>query len=643
MIVPPSGSGHPLQRIEIDGRTLSKATRARNKLFLRFPRALPAIVGDRDLWYRTVATRLEILKSIINHDAGLPSLEHLLDRSSLTRRDRGKLVRLSQESRDLEAPLCQLAWIHLEEKAFRKVAHFLLANETKLQRVASLLKEPNRSRLVVILGDLASSGRAETAQTILDTLNHPATFMKPLSERLPPPGNPTHEAICRKADWRPLRRRSKLQWPEPSDEPIGSSLVGFICDLSKLDEDRWNHAVAWLEVLLPCELLDRWETYWSEIHALRRKADALYAMPTAGEARMKDRDRMARAFRRLETEGVPQRYPDVLILQSILRETERDRSDRRWQLKAVNTLRELPESTESLALRLNVFLLWDKLAKNFGWRPLKNLIILTQKFLEDRKTVALRSRVWRRELPRHLNYDNLEYRFLKGELGRARETDIFDLYRCWCDLELDNNEDLGYMPFLDFGAALLAATGNGKRSGKILCELFSRGLLKLAYELSTPQQKAVLLLSSGDTELIAQLLPRIGDVDLIESIVAGMRSLSQTDQVRQLLTDLILSREGVTALRLIETYNLMVVLAARDASVIRRATPRKLRRPPTDAVNWLRRYPTRLHPVLKELARDEEDAEEIVHHRNPRPLAKAPPATPRGVESPIDQTRTALL
>ena len=92
LVLPGPTSRAEVRALRVDRELIRRTTYARNALQRRFPRALPAVVGDVDAWAARLDARLELLKACVHDEAPLPTVEALLEAAGV----RSRLARWSR-------------------------------------------------------------------------------------------------------------------------------------------------------------------------------------------------------------------------------------------------------------------------------------------------------------------------------------------------------------------------------------------------------------------------------------------------------------------------------------------------------------------------------------------------------------------
>lgn len=99
----------PAEEVTLDGRHLSRATYALNKLRTELAPALPRLADEPDRWMESIERRLELLKGAIHHGGPLPprAFEDLFEPRSL----RDRAARMAEAEPRLRPLLDALAWV----------------------------------------------------------------------------------------------------------------------------------------------------------------------------------------------------------------------------------------------------------------------------------------------------------------------------------------------------------------------------------------------------------------------------------------------------------------------------------------------------------------------------------------------------
>jgi len=274
--------------LEVDRELLRRSTFARNSLRGRFPRALPAAVGDVDAWLARLDARLELLKACVHEGAALPDLEALLAagrvRTELARRARrlhGSLRGLLLAQQWLcwgDEPRLDAALGLLETRGAE--LRGLLGQEQGLGGSAALTRlgvpRELRSRVLALRwGDWLEDG-----QPLLELLADPRCWSLPT--RAEGFVQQLKQALVRRRKGSDERERVEEGFPRPAPT-LGPQLVEALFALPGREPERRARTLELGGLLFGREQLDAWEGWWALAGEAERRTRKLLGRRTRGK------------------------------------------------------------------------------------------------------------------------------------------------------------------------------------------------------------------------------------------------------------------------------------------------------------------------------------------------------------------------
>ena len=272
----------PAEEMRIEGRHLSRATFALNKLRGELAPALPRLFSAPQRWLAAAEARLEVIKGAIHRGAPLPPL--LGADLSLPRAQQERARALASTQPVLRPLLGALSWIH--------------AGDPERMRTGLVMAERWSQGFVVLLARYGETP-AVVAMLRLEQLaaDHGADRVQPLAACLCDAR--THEIpklwgpeICSQI-LQGLGRRAKA--PLPNELPagtLGKDLLRWCDDLVQQSQRTQRAALGLFALATPLPLIERWALWWQETARLLAAARELRAQRYERTSRQQLRDRL---------------------------------------------------------------------------------------------------------------------------------------------------------------------------------------------------------------------------------------------------------------------------------------------------------------------------------------------------------------
>ena len=139
--------------IKVDSMTISKAQRTVNTLYKDYPIALPAVVGDADLWYKRCCDYINYAKALIDSN---PQTINSLFEQNLKYKASSKIQESGIKQTEVVA---QLSWKYfMERKGLKKALKFFndknlpdakIDNQDLINLTALYSLEPTKSKCFI--------------------------------------------------------------------------------------------------------------------------------------------------------------------------------------------------------------------------------------------------------------------------------------------------------------------------------------------------------------------------------------------------------------------------------------------------------------------------------------------------------------
>jgi hypothetical protein len=254
MSVPPQA---PAQEIRIEGRHLSRATWAINKLRTELAPGLPRLADDPDGWLSSIESRLQLLKGAIHHGRPLPPADSLVQ---------------------------ILSWVHAGDPARARTVLGLAQGWSAGYGVLAgrLGEQPGLLVMLRLLQLAADHGKKRVdalASCLFDVRIHDVNMEK------------GWEACQRIMDG--LKRDPEA--PVPDELPAGSLgrlLTPWCEELVQESRRAQQFALRLFELATPLPAMEPWGIWWDTLGRLLREARVLAAKPYEKESRKALRARL---------------------------------------------------------------------------------------------------------------------------------------------------------------------------------------------------------------------------------------------------------------------------------------------------------------------------------------------------------------
>jgi hypothetical protein len=280
--------GTPAVEMSLDGRHLSQATYALNKLRGELAPSLALLVDEPEAWMDTAEHRLERLKGAV-HRGDRPS-RRLFQEDFFPRGFREEATSLAAGEPRLKLLLNALAWVHAGHPARARA----LLGEVRdwgpgLESLTARLGEVPALVALLRLAQLAASHGRERIEALAACL---------LDERIHDMALKHGPGTCHQI-LLGLGRGSKDPLPAvlPAAESLGLELARWCEDLVQQNRRAQQQALRLFELVTPLPLAERWASWWEVTRRLLREAHRLRALPYERESRKGLRKQVKRHLR----------------------------------------------------------------------------------------------------------------------------------------------------------------------------------------------------------------------------------------------------------------------------------------------------------------------------------------------------------
>ncbi len=468
---PAPGIDHEPRSLVVDGSVISKATRNRTRLLRQFPRALPRVVGDRELWRRDTERRLERVKRLVNRGEAAPGAAELLAEASIPSGLRRRAEPLAAEGHALEPVLARAAWVCSEGDELDRALAFLVDSTGALERL--LARQPGEPGLEAAraLCELAVAGHGESLPGLLRLLEDPRAYETRLARAWRSPPFVGSDPLPK-----PFHKR---WWPRGSGDPPARELVAWLPRLLRLEDAARAQVLRLAETLVPARAIDRWTAFWD---GASRRAAELGALVRTAQRDISSGTKkvLTRALKeaREELGSNPAAYSLGALLSALAEAGGRSPAERAWLAEASSRLGALPEEHEGRPLRAGLILHWAQLAALGKPRLLVEAVRRTLDLFLSGQDLGRSILPWEDVLrgagcePHSWASSScLDHEFLSGQLAPARLEDLFEAIGiCTSSEEVADSgeEELGHLYVLlplvrrgglaaEFAASLVAA------------------------------------------------------------------------------------------------------------------------------------------------------------------------------------------
>lgn len=315
MSVPPQA---PAQEIRVEGRHLSRATRALNKLRTELAPGLPRLAEDPEAWLASVERRIELLKGAIHHGRPLPPAESLAQ---------------------------VLSWVHAGDPARERTVLGLARDwEPGFGVLRDRLGEQPGVLAMLRLLELAADHGKKRVEALASCLFDERAWDVALRE--------AHE-ICGQIH-RGISSKPKAPLPEklPAGR-LGRELAAWCEELVRQSRRSRQQALRLFELAAPLPLLASWASWWDEIRLLLRDARELRTYGAGSRRGIRSRldklrdsaphpltvSELLDALRRMTAEPAPGRLPALLRVLPLVPAEGRTKMLLHWSL-----LKDVPEA-----------------------------------------------------------------------------------------------------------------------------------------------------------------------------------------------------------------------------------------------------------------------------------------------------------
>jgi hypothetical protein len=578
----------PAEEIVVDGRHLSRATYALNKLRTELAPALPRLADEPDRWMESIENRLALLKGIIHHGEPLPlrAFEIILAPRSL----RERASRIADADPRLLPLLDAVAWSHAGDPACARIMLDTAAGwadglDLITERLGRL---PTLVLLVRLLELVAEHGR-EPMEPLVSYLFDRRTHELPTD----------HGGICTQI-LGAISKRPKAPLPEGLPTVHRTThLLLWVEDLIRVNRRTQRLCLRLFALATPLPVVEQWERWWETTRRLIREARILAAQPYDREARQALRTRVEAH----QKATPPALHPDQLLER--LRRTSKPEASS-WTEPLIRALSLVPDGATDHGLT-KLFLYWSTQAGDSSGalaarlagferylrsRPVPDPKALLRPWTEagdGSQCVTVDDEIELADKPRPqilAIYDQLAaVAEIRGGLGLDEAKCMVELFADAGQTGLDREPDLM--------AAFLDSLARARR----LNDYFRGDAIRLAVRLCRSQPESF-------ADVLAVLCaPEIDpDLDLNEWPESVLGPLCSGDLVHFV-------RESVATRQLSRLMECGLKAIVLDAVGVRPLPLPVVGEPAAQDPTWMGRLPAELHPQLRRLAGLLEDAE----------------------------------
>lgn len=615
--VPASGSGVAARPMTVDGPLLARAYHARDTLYKKFPQALPAVVGDRDVRYARITADLDVVREVATRPGSLPTLDDVLERLCHKGEERQTIRELAERHQALAAALWRLAWVAPHNGLVAELIAFIAEKSDELTTCANRMSAGCCADLLLLLADLIAADRGASARQVLWCVVHLAAGRDALPHLCLDAAGV--KAAANRANFPLEPLRGMLKYLERAYVDSSDELVTLLLELGRRSANDWLHGLDWLDVLAPTELT--WRS--SDVAgALLRVADEFEATIRSSAARRWVRGqqvkRLRNALMALAQED-PWAYSAVAHVPHLIRAAlVTSRSKRTWFQEAQRTLSDLPQSRLGYEARRAFIAHWLSLAEKASPDKLVRIVRWTRSFLATPSLFETRIEQWRSMLENEAyGAATPELRYFSEPATGCRFDDLLRLRQRVSDHAQTWEAAMGWYcgpdsmqeVLVETTFELMRATGDLELSASALDLLVGRDALQVAYWLGRTERLPVASrLAGADVEDLVAVIVAMGtrsDSGAIDNAAKFMVSDAGTRRIA-----LTLARAGrATAFhRIAERVALLGALLGDDETAVRLA---KCSEPALSDASWVAPFPQRLQAVLQRLHAVESDAQAI--------------------------------
>lgn len=259
VLAPAPGQERRAESIALDRSVLRKATWTASKLYHKFPRALPAEVGDREAWWQRTIGILDLVKERINRDRPWPRP---------VSGPRKKIESLSKSHPALRPVYDALRWIHFGHEARCRTAVDALAEDApRFVTMLQHLSPESGVQTILRLLDIRIADGPRPVRFLIDTLGDERAHRVPLvagESPVPALAANIKRFQSRKASG-PLPESDLTPWPDAPEPELAPALVGRLDFAYGLDESARRAALLLVALIVPDALLDLWATWHDRV------------------------------------------------------------------------------------------------------------------------------------------------------------------------------------------------------------------------------------------------------------------------------------------------------------------------------------------------------------------------------------------
>jgi hypothetical protein len=573
LVVPPNA---PPREIRVDGRHLSQATYALNKLRGELAPGLELLADDPQAWMASVEHRLALVKAAVHQGAPLPA--RLLDDPVLPKAQRRRLAEMAEARPLVDA----LSWLHAGDPAWTRPALDLARDwAAGFAMLSGRLGEQPALLLLLRLLQLAADHGRELVELLAACLFDERVHDVNLSR-----GEELRGQLLNAIGRRP-------KGPLPEEIPagrLGGELARWCEELVQESRRAQDLSLRLFEAATVLPAVERWARWWDEFREILEEARVL-------RAHKFDKGISRRLRERLEAQKatVPPvvKAPDLM---AALRRAAASGALRTAPL--ILTLSLIPPSWPG---RLPLLIYWSFLGHHGGHPETRVVGLLAgfERYL-SRRTPPDESwlRPWAEAVERPLRpyNDTPEHELLEEPRPRHQILAAYDylaevaVRRGGLDPEAAT-QALGLYLLTgeaDLAARFFESLGTGETF------YYRPDVMRLAARLcrERPERFGPVWTAVQQQE-DAELSPTDWPASLVEALSTG--------EVGELVRESLVDRQVE---RLLSCCTKSVLLDAAGVRPLPRPEPGEPAEP-----DWIRRYPVQLQPALQRLAAFHEDAE----------------------------------
>ncbi len=583
----------PAEEVTLDGRHLSRATYALNKLRTELAPALPRLADEPDRWMESIERRLELLKGAIHHGGPLPprAFEDLFEPRSL----RDRAARMAEAEPRLRPLLDALAWVQAGDP--RRGRAMLEAAVGWAGGFELLTERLGRDRALVTalrLLQLAAEHGREPVEPLASCLFDPRIYEVATCS----------EEICAQI-LGAIAKRPTAPLPEtlPSGN-LGSHLVLWCEDVIRQGRRTQRLCLRLFALATPLPSVERWASWWETTRRLLREARGVTVQHYERRSRHALRRRVE-----IHQKAAPSAFRAAELLERLRRTSKPEASA--WTEPLARALELIPAEAGNSGRtpgRTQLLLYWSTLAGE-PESSVPKMLAGFERYLKRRPVADPKAllRPWAEAglSMRHVFVeDEIE---IEGDQARKQILDVYDHLAAVAEIRggLGRDEatrvvELFFQagdPGLARDPALVAALLDSLIKAGRLHDYDSSDAVRLAVRLcrSRPESFADVLKALTDPDQHFGLL-------LSEWPEAVLEPLSSGDLVHFI-------RESVLTRQLSRLLACVVKSIILGAAGVRPLPLPVLGEPAAGMPAWMEGYPDELHPQLRRLAGVLEDAE----------------------------------